>query len=898
MNSTTMTDEKIIWFPKELSRLQNLLTSAVKLEDMRSRDRIIVAIGEAGTLKSRIGYAFLAGAFTSDSKHRDAAVLLTSEAMKMADLRIAIDEWGDVEVPEEGSDRLIVREVKPRFLSSSNFVYRLRTCIRYAKKVGLGLTDGNSDSHRIRVVIDNWNSIIDSHTSLKSDPQLLLSVISVLREEGVLAMIIGTQPGAPSFSQSVQRVHDISQLEGTRLHCWPVDFFGQRKIALASSRPGNEDGTPAIYELRRGETNYNFNLEPNFDVYEDIASGKARRVELELKLYSGRHEKQAEDWSLTEIYNHEVRALFGNLFPSAKGEGEVVTFESIERYDAFKEYTQNFSQAQLPNTLVFQADEFWLQDSAQSIFAPLKKEWLKEVCESQEMQFQDDLLPEEDEPLYRVPLHQDFGMILADRTAWWQARHLPLSTQVAEINGKLYPARGEQRAFASICAQTYMDDDFFAELRRCIDTPQPSEKTDDETDDFSAAITVGDVWDALCLDGEQFGNNKSKRKSKGTQKPRLDEAAFAPSWSMFFEACKLVANASGGIPFDMDLRTRETLNSTFLEIWFSLIRDFIVQDREKNREETLETLESVLAMAYKDFPKFLAMILPEVDEALLLAASNLTDVLPGRYREDSLVCGKPDPDAVAIRTWFAPGVLCQSERPGLSALRLPGRYSVRGDWYLGIASKSRSKALGMQAIKKLTSPLMNRKRLVDGVGLPAIVNDDLDSVKTKMKVFDLNKAKYRPAEFSQLKKLFPSTTGNTKIEEEPLLPLFRSELTGYGAINTVLFDLVADLLREVPNEINFFDRIDKGVATHQPLLDRIAAFSDFCEKKAIKEKVKKTAKKKATGKKSTKKKATKKTTKKSTKNSSKKKATAKKKVAKKKVAKKKVAKKVTRKRKR
>ena len=203
------------WFPNSLGNLNSIMGSEPDFSGLKSREKAIATVGEPGTMKSRIGYAFLAAAF-QNGQQKTATILLTNEAMKMPDLRTAISEWDGVKLPSEESNRILIREIRPRFISSSDFVYRLRACIRFAK---IRVLEESGENYNIRVLIDNWSSIIESHATLKDEPQLLLAVMSILREEGVLAMIVSTQPGSLGYSPTLHRVHDVSQLEIARIHC-------------------------------------------------------------------------------------------------------------------------------------------------------------------------------------------------------------------------------------------------------------------------------------------------------------------------------------------------------------------------------------------------------------------------------------------------------------------------------------------------------------------------------------------------------------------------------------------------------------------------------------------------------------------------------------------------------
>ncbi len=57
---------------------------------------------------------------------------------------------------------------------------------------------------------------------------------------------------------------------------------------------------------------------------------------------------------------------------------------------------------------------------------------------------------------------------------------------------------------------------------------------------------------------------------------------LTPSWEMFLSACRVVANRSGRLPFDVDMRTFESLSSLVLELWFSKIVDLLVIDERRD----------------------------------------------------------------------------------------------------------------------------------------------------------------------------------------------------------------------------------------------------------------------------------------------------------------------------
>jgi hypothetical protein len=81
--------------------------------------------------------------------------------------------------------------------------------------------------------------------------------------------------------------------------------------------------------------------------------------------------------------------------------------------------------------------------------------------------------------------------------------------------------------------------------------------------------------------------------------------------------------------------------------------------------------------------------------------------------------------AVASRHWYKTACTFSKElyasagiHDSLVALRLPGSYSTRGDWFLGYTKSSRSRLLAEHAIDLMSSRRGNITRLQRGLGLP------------------------------------------------------------------------------------------------------------------------------------------------------------------------------------
>jgi KaiC/GvpD/RAD55 family RecA-like ATPase len=752
-------------FGKDLGLLDEMLSQSRRSKSEQIEENIIVSVGEAGTLKSTLAYAFLAEPFRNGNKDKSGAVLITSERATSARIKSILENCNAK--PKSFSDQVLVRPVQPRFLSSSGFVNRIKYCIRHMKRTLKDKLKVEFVPTDIRVVIDNWNTILESHPTLASDPLLMQRVFQLLKEEGVLAYLVGTQPGSPNANAAVRRTHNIGQLEAIHIHTWPVDFFGDRRIAISSSVPGSGDRRRSIYELARDDASaFGVRILPDFDLYEDLESGKAKRVDLRVKLYSGFHKDDDKKIELDSSYSDQVSALFGDLFPSSKNGREIVSFESIERYDAFKEYIQNMGTSRLDETLLFQVDEFWNSDSSAPGALACMTDFLNlepKNAGQNRSRFTDGV-PYGD---CKIPLHKDFGLILADREAWRQAKDSQLSEYfLGQLGREQYPMyMGLGFDYPSIPGNAF----------------QASAKVTGQAPN----VKVADVWNSLCANGCELSNSKISK--------------LRPSWEMFLAACRIVAKSTGRLPFDIDMRTSESLSSLALELWFSKIQDQLLID-SLGKEPRWKKAKSKLAGNSKLFESWfaeqsqtaeysLSELMHEWNVELDYSLRILIENLPSRFREFDLSLSPPSKDAVAFRSWFAPAILCQRENPHLVPLRVPGRFSVRGDWHLGVAKASRSFLLAQNAIEKLVSDSMNKKRLHDGVGLPVV--EFSGSVETPLFCIDKGGIKRR-INYGQLTELEPGEQPSGGVG---VTRIFRSRIRGYDQDSHDFNLVIRDLLR-------------------------------------------------------------------------------------------------------
>lgn len=907
-------------FPVALDSLNQLLSrshaaNGATEKSSDPKDRILVLVGNSRTYKTNLGFAFLAQAFAGSaalenepsetrssqpkSKETGGALLLTSEGTSHEQVMAAFDDW-KAQCPDRN---LVVREIPPRFLSSSDLLFRIRVNIRKLKKK-LKL---KKQPENIRVLVDNWATILESHPSIQNDPQILQRVFRLLQREGVTAMITATQAGSPDAQVDLEHEHSVMRLEARRLHTWPVDFYGERRIAIASSIAGRTEAASFVYELRRADdSNYLLTTTNDFSVYKDLETGHAKPIELNVKLYSGYHTDRVN--AEKSPYAEDVAALFGDLYHADKSSKEVVSFENIERYSGFREYVKNLQGSKLDHSLVFQADEFW--QPQENVLASLKESWDPEKRKIFRKEYRTD------EP--RVPLHRDFGLLLLDRQAWESA-------QDNKVDG--FIVKKVRVPPVDVDLETDLKDIQFEEREIVLDAPSNFAEKGSETDWFStciqansfsekqlawllrnpeyfkdlssihpldATLSVGQVYEALT---HNAGDPPSETLSPGEEDAASRQLQIP--WAAFFAATRIVGRKTGKSPFEIDMRTIETLNCLTLEIWYSAMKQSVADELFKKLDEenvfqieefgaasTSEqpsvNLESLLEKVInnscllaknergKESLDWAKMAEESLDESIKQSTENkesrrsgdkpqtealdellinehsrklliesismVASCLPSRFRQGTVESDKPTGEAVAIRSWYATGVLTQKELPGLIPARLPGSYSVRGDWFLSVVNGSRSLDLADQAIGNLTSTSMNLKRYREGVGLPVRDFSDLNLVESALTTPEDHRA--RRMSLEEIERLGPATfeefsrksnseecssiseTSRNKeqVKNEPeqssdsgghrwstYRPLFRSQIKNYGLQSDEFGRLIAHLLHCIEPDLKCAD---------------------------------------------------------------------------------------------
>ena len=239
------------------------------------------------------------------------------------------------------------------------------------------------------------------------------------------------------------------------------------------------------------------------------------------------------------------------------------------------------------------------------------------------------------------------------------------------------------------------------------------------TMDFGILLADYNLWSKLV--DEKLASGKKVGDIWRTLARPLSGIRGVVSWRETFEACKIIAEKNASIPgrimpFDVDLSTVESFSCMVLEVWASELFSSHPHIFPRRRD-------------YRPGSGFLQLIRGEgtlIRRALYRARLLLNSVLdPLRFKRDRFRI-RPGADpirAAASRHWYstASGVVTEDESSGgplWTPLRLPGHFTIRGDWFLGVAHGSRSRRLGERAIDLLTSRRANITRMQMGVGLP------------------------------------------------------------------------------------------------------------------------------------------------------------------------------------
>lgn len=727
-------------------------------------DRLMAVIGESGTHKSALVEQFCRaglGVAGVNENERGGALILSSEQSSsqtwIEQLTRLKTHCGLASI-EEVQKRFRIRHLPVNHMTSNQFVQILLANIR-KMKASLQLDGEHGEPWRLRVVIENWAVLMESHPTLREDEMLLRKTVWHLNSERVTALFVSRQAGSPPMHGVNPLPHDISQLDIRKICTWPVYFFGGQKVAITVYPPPPGNDRNEIYGLESSSDSGGLlTLDHDFLLYSGLEEGRPERVPLRVRLYS--EESGKTDGTPAAHYLRLCTDTMNSLFYDATetSRSGVVAIEWPSTYVNYRNYVDSFDRTRVAYSELLQVDQFWATEDEKG-FADLRQ-YLnrptgKIISNSTTSRWEPDarvdpfreFRPSSDVPTAhsaelaktsrrtfimdpwatqgasaalenesadttqatRIPLYADFGFILANRSMWWNARHKVL--------------------FNAEDGDSVFFDEF--DLNDDADNDGLDPATDEEGDedprspwlgDYVRYKSVGQVWNALCRPEDRF-------EDIWDEDPEDSSTAGPPavSWQLFFIACQKAAAYHDAQAFDVEFNA-ENLSCLILEIWLSVIKQFFTTSTEGPIDEWKRKIDAIVEPLSREFSGGgnaksakcnLAELIEHADPFLFATLELLRNVFPQKkLLSKASNTRSVDPNSAAIRTWYSTATDLQTSNRELLPLAMPGTHVCRGDWYLAVPSGTRSMVLAQRAMDKLLSADLTIQRLSCGIGLP------------------------------------------------------------------------------------------------------------------------------------------------------------------------------------
>ncbi len=603
---------------------------------------------------------------------------------------------------------------------------------------------------RVRLVIDDWSDVLNGYPEIREDPLFLPFLAFYLKRRGITSLVIDTQPGRLNHILSHETDRELRALVPYHLYTWHVTFYAEQRVAITALPPISNEKMVVVRELKPSDGHEEtLIVDPHFEYYYGFGGDSPPRpVPLRVRLYH-------EDRCRTD-YFRDVTALFQRLYghvenlgepleassagPSDAGhqtepdveqstaaqrepQGNVIQLERSANYDSLRDFAYLQGKSALENTLVVQVDEFWSPEgeSLHDMRSYFEATTFDEFGAGDPM-----------EDPFRLFQATELDPVRGESRAirrWDCFVTMGYQLPGATSPGDQSPDKAARAARVSPSASARHDPPLFDARPAHVFDRVPY------TLDFGLLLADQARW-TLVFDKEVGPENDKRLKIRQIWNALCVPASGAPkqrleviSWRHFFEACQAVAENTASrhkpgepvsertvLPFDVDLCTIETLSCLVLEIWASEIykldhdvdRFFPATRDQAARAGLVELIgepESIYRRAlFRAWLLLNAVVAPEQFE----------------HDDSRLLRPGPWPNAVACRHWYSTAcpMASQNEARQLAPLRLPGHFTTRGDWFLGVASGSRSRRLGERAIDLLTSRRANITRMLLGLGLP------------------------------------------------------------------------------------------------------------------------------------------------------------------------------------
>ena len=658
-------------------------------------------IGNPGTHKGLVSQYFLANAFLkadgSTMPDFGVACLITT---RLVDKDMLVTALSPLVNNVSFAERVLCRRLSVRHLSPSEFISIVETYLRAAQSlVGASgdITTRRSKSDCIYMVIEDWAQILSTYRP-PNEGFLLQSIFSLLKREGVSTLIVSTSSGAPGAAGTDVSLHPMDTLDETRIYTWRVPFFGEHRVAITAYPNAEARHQPSVLELKSkpsidgSDSPEVLIASEDFSLYADVEVGRPSRIPLVVRLYSGNHEAVEGDRSATE-YSSFVRNSLSQVFPSLAEHEEPLEFEPYRNYDKLFLFADSLDTTRLDHALVLQVDEFWAA-KRDAVYGDLDKYWNGCVALKRDQSWEST----------EADLFRNFRPL--EVTSGTTPNMIPKITS----RGCRSPNQLRRCDFFLTGCDAGLNGGkpyrlpFHWDFGLLI---APMDLWYRHKDERCIRWRIGDVWNCLCVPSARIdGFEKEKR--------------IVP-WHVFLAACKTISQKEKVTAFSCDGSTNQSLLSLVLEVWFS------VDEMYSGCGQT--------PLSYPTEPMSngfsLKSLLAQGRNSLFVALSSLASCLD--LSNDTAA-------SAASRQWYhtSSAIMKKAESDHrFELLSLPGRFSVRGDWYLSFATGSRSRLLAEHALDVLSSRRMNLLRLENGIGLPVrdiapdqIVGDAFTAVTT------------------------------------------------------------------------------------------------------------------------------------------------------------------------
>jgi hypothetical protein len=770
----------------------------------------------------------------------------------------------------------ICRRLEIHSLSSEVLVHIVRQAIHAAQRKLMTTEELEPRVRRyqrswpIRVVIDDFSSLRSIFPELREDPLLFPSLLFHLEREGVTTLIVDTQSGKPETAMVERFETEFRQMVHHHLYTWRVPFYGESRVAIAAIPPLSHEYAGIVRELRwetgeiRGDHGEPATVDPHFELYSGLEEGKPQPVPLHVRFY-------AETPAMEEYVEMENRFL-GEMFTAYRYRGNtepprIILGMPPTAYGDLRDVAYLQRDTRLDYTFIFQVDEFWSmrapgrhkragafhpQSSYLDAITGTSADTNSVSARSQTIRVEDYkpmthadpyqlfTLRKQDEP---PPLYSDGTSPVLRRRHFFERYFEDFKEREIFERPDKEQFRIDRVPFSWDFAFLLCQERAWKDNIRSFSIEHPDGKKQE--------LKVRQVWQSLTkAEYDPAKPTAAESRTASDKEPGLNHV----SWRIFAEACKKAAEdqsdklAKSVVGFDFAQISPESFSSLMLELWLSEIFDSLALaqntgtkpaeeiEKERKRLLTVTTRQLFIPLAESQRKPGTLTLLHLVEKywlelykswLLLIELINLYDIIGDAPVSTFEIKSKnTDFCAIASRHWYKTATQCPDEiaaKEPLVAVRLPGHFSVRGDWFLAVAGGSRSIRQAERALDLLNSRRANVTRLQMGVGLP-----------TRLPRLT---GRLEPAHRSLYTKLISHERGQHNVEYDTLLKiaakrdktfywLFRSSIEDYAESNRIWYRWLnytllwwhRKLLRYRSNWRNSFevhDALSKRLYTHR-----------------------------------------------------------------------------------